>query len=89
MLYYNKMDITLTVLNGGNEIILANWSNHKHIICTINNDNLIEIPTNKTILEFTLPVFLNKSKFGDSLLSDPQTLKDYIAQYKHDKKFLI
>ena len=28
--YYNKSDITLTVLDGGNEIILANWSNDKH-----------------------------------------------------------
>ena len=37
--YYNKSDITLTVLDGGNEIILANWPNDKHIICTINNDN--------------------------------------------------
>ena len=30
--------MTLTVLDGGNEIILANWTNDKHIICTINND---------------------------------------------------
>ena len=35
--YYNKSDITLTVLDGGNEIILANWPNDKCIICTINN----------------------------------------------------
>ena len=31
----------------------------------------------------TLPIFLNNSKFDDSLLTTPQTLKDYIAQYKH------
>ena len=30
--YYNKTDITLTVLDGGNEITLANWPNDKHII---------------------------------------------------------
>ena len=30
--YYNKTDITPTTLNGGNEIILANWPNNKHII---------------------------------------------------------
>ena len=30
--YYNKTDITPTVLDGGNEIILANWPNDKHII---------------------------------------------------------
>ena len=36
--YYNKTDITPTVLDGGNEIILANLPNDKHIICNINND---------------------------------------------------
>ena len=30
--HYNTSDITLTVLDGGNEIILANWPNDKHII---------------------------------------------------------
>ena len=33
--YYNKIDITPTVLDSGNEIILANWPNNKHIICNI------------------------------------------------------
>ena len=150
--YYNKTDITPTVLDGGNEIILANWPNDKHIICTIDNDILIKIPshpyilvnrsilcncgieaennflleslatchdantnlvmyfmvntaftnyidqfnltedltfpilTNKTTSEYTLPIFLNSSKFDDSLLTTPQTLKDYIAQYKHEKE---
>ena len=51
----------------------------------------LEFPilTNKTISEFTLPVFLNKSKFGNTLLTTPQMLKNYIAQYKHEKNFLI
>ena len=146
------MDITLAVLDGGNEIILANWPNDKHIICTINNNILIEITihmyvlfnrsilcncgieagnhflleslaachnmntklimyftvnttftnyinqfnlmeelempilTNKSTSEFTLPVFLNKSTFDDTLLSAPLTLKEYIAQYKHEKE---
>ena len=44
------MHITLTVLDGGNEIILANWPNNKHIICTINNDILIEIPSHPFVL---------------------------------------
>ena len=29
--YYNKTDITPTVLDGGNEIILANWQNDNHM----------------------------------------------------------
>ena len=48
--YYNNTDITLTVLNRGNEIILANWPNDKHIICTFNNDIPIRIPTHPYIL---------------------------------------
>ena len=139
-------------MDGGNKTILANWPINKHIICSINNDIPIEIPshpyvlvnrsilcncsievennylfeslvachdsdsklvmyftvniaftnyldefnlteevnilmiTNKSTLEITLPVFLNKSKFNESLLSAPLTLKEYIAQYKLDKE---
>ena len=43
--YYNKTDITPTVLDGGNEIILANWPNDKHILCNINNDIPVRIPS--------------------------------------------
>ena len=49
-LYYNKMNITPTVLDGGNEIILANWPNDKHIICDINNDMPIKIPSHPYVL---------------------------------------
>ena len=43
--HYNKTHITPTVLDGGNEIILANWPNDKHIICNINNDIPVKIPS--------------------------------------------
>ena len=48
--YYNKTDIIPTVLDGGNEIIMANWPNNKHIICNINNDILIKIPSHPYVL---------------------------------------
>ena len=50
----------------------------------------VEIPifTNKSTSEITLLVFLNKTKFDESLLSAPLTLKEYIAQYKHDAEIL-
>ena len=48
--YYNKTDITPTVLDGGNEIILVNWPNDKHIICNINNDIPVKIPSYPYIL---------------------------------------
>ena len=43
-------DITPTVLEGGNEIILTNWPNDKHIICSINNDIPIRIPSHPYVL---------------------------------------
>ena len=48
--YYNKTDITPTVLDGGNEIILANWPNDKHIICNINNDIPVKISSHPYVL---------------------------------------
>ena len=48
--YYNKTDITPTVLDGGNEIVLANWSNDKHIICNINNDIPVKIAIHPYVL---------------------------------------
>ena len=47
---FNKSDITQTVLNGSNEIMLANWPNDKHIISTINNDIPVEIPSHHYVL---------------------------------------
>ena len=48
----------------------------------------VEMPIfkNKCPSEITLPVFLNKSTFDETLLSAPLTLKEYVAQYKHDKE---
>ena len=37
-------------MNGGNKIILANWPADKHIICSINNDIPIEIPSHPYVL---------------------------------------
>ena len=48
--YYNKTDIIPIVLDGGNEIILANWPNDKHIVCNINNDIPIKIPSHLYVL---------------------------------------
>ena len=62
-----------------------------HLSIILNKFNLteeIEIPvfTNKSTWEITLLVFLNKTRFDESLLSAPLTLKEYIAQYKQDKE---
>ena len=41
--YFNNTEIIPTVLDGGDEIILANWPNDKHIICNINNNIPVKI----------------------------------------------
>ena len=48
--YYNKTNISPRVLDGGNEIILANWPNDKHILCNINNDIPVRIPSHPYVL---------------------------------------
>ena len=48
--YYNKTEITPTVLDGGNEFILANWPNDKHVIYNINNDIPVRIPSHPYVL---------------------------------------
>ena len=48
--YYNKTDIIPTVLDGGNEFILANWPNDKQIICTTNNDISVKILSHPYVL---------------------------------------
>ena len=147
-----KLQLLILLQKNRYEIILANWPTDTHIICSINKDIPIEIPshpyvlvnrsilcncrieaendylleylaachdsnsklvmyftvnnaftnylnefnltegveipifTNKSTLEITLQVFLNRTKFDESLLSAPLTLKEYIAQYNQDKE---
>ena len=80
--YYNKTDITPTVLDGGNEIILANWPNDKHIICSINNDILIRIPSHPYVL-------VNGSVLCNcGIEAENQFLLESLAAC-HDSKFKI
>ena len=48
--YFNKTDVTPTVLDGRDEIVLVNWPNDKHIICNINNDIPIRIQNHPYVL---------------------------------------
>ena len=38
------------VLDGGDEIVLVNWPNDKHIICKVNNDIPVKIPSHPYVL---------------------------------------
>ena len=48
--YYNKTNIKPTVLNGGFQIILANWPDYGKIMCSHNNNILINIPGHPYVL---------------------------------------
>ena len=48
--YFNKTNITPTVLVRGNEIILVYWSDDKHIICNVNNDIPVKILSHPYVL---------------------------------------
>ena len=48
--YYNKTDIKPTVLDGGFQIILANWPNYRKIMCSHNNNIPINVPGHPYVL---------------------------------------
>ena len=48
--YHNKSDVTPSVLDEGRQIILANWLNYKRIICTYNNNILVNITSHPYVL---------------------------------------
>ena len=43
--HFNKTDVKPTVLDGGHQIILANWPSYKKIMCSYDNNILISIPS--------------------------------------------
>ena len=43
--YYNKTDVKPSILDGGYEIVLANWPSYKRIVCSTHNNIPIEIPS--------------------------------------------
>ena len=47
---YNKTDVKLSILDGGYEIVLANWPNFKRIICSTHNNIPLEIPNHPYVL---------------------------------------
>ena len=48
--YFNKTDVKPSILDGGYEIILANWPSFKRIVCTTNNNIPIEILSHPYVL---------------------------------------
>ena len=48
--YYNETDVKPSILDGGYEIVLANWPSFKRIVCSTHNNILIEIPSHPYVL---------------------------------------
>ena len=48
--YFNNTDVKPSVLDGGHEIILANWPNTKYEICNDNHNFPIKIPSQPYVL---------------------------------------
>ena len=48
--YYNKTDVKPSILDGGFEIVLANWPSFKRIVCSTHNNIPIEIPSHPYVL---------------------------------------
>ena len=48
--YYNKTDVKPSTLDGGYEIVLANWPSFKRIVCSTHNNIPIEIPSHPYVL---------------------------------------
>ena len=79
-LYYNKADVIPTELDGGNEIILANWPNDKHIICTTNKDIPVKILSHPYVL-------VNVSVLGKcGIEADNHYLLESLSSFDNSKK---
>ena len=48
--HFNKTDITPSVLDGGQNIILANWPSYKRLMCTYKNNIPVNIPSHLYLL---------------------------------------
>ena len=48
--YFNKTDVKPSILDGGYEIVLANWPSFKRMVCSTHNNIPIEIPSHPYVL---------------------------------------
>ena len=86
----NFLSESLATCHDGNTNLIMYFTVNTVFTSYIDQFNLTEdlkmqILTYKTS-EYTLPIFLNNSRFDEFLFTAPQTLKEYISQYKHQKE---
>ena len=72
-----------TMLDGGDEIVLANWPNNKHIICNVNYDIPVKIPSHPYVL-------VNRSVLCNcSIEAGNHYLLEFIAAYDNRDSKLV
>ena len=49
-IYFKKIDIKPSVLDGGHEIVLAKWPSYKKMVCSFNNNIPLNIPSHPYVL---------------------------------------
>ena len=77
--YYNKTDVKPSILDGGYEIVLANWPNFKRIICSTHNNIPLEILSN-------LYVLLNRTVLSNCIIeAESNFLLESIAACNPEK----
>ena len=70
-------------MDGGDEIVLANWPNTKHIICNTNNDIPVKIPSHPYVL-------VNRSVlYNCGIVADNHCLLELIAACNNRKSKLV
>ena len=48
--YFNKTDSKPSILDGSHENVIANWLNCKHMVCLVNNNVPVKIPSYPYVL---------------------------------------
>ena len=77
--YYHKTDVKPSILDGGYEIVLANWPSFKRIVCSTHNNIPIEIPSHPYVL-------LNRTVLWNCIIeAESNFLLESIAAYDSER----
>ena len=78
--YYYKTDVKPSILDGGYEIVLANWPSFKRIVCSTHNNIPVEIPSHMYVL-------LNRTVLCNCIIeAESNFLLESIAAYDPERK---
>ena len=85
--YYNKTNVKPSILDGGHEVVLANWPSFKQLVCSTHNNIPTEIPShlyvllNRTILCNCIIEAENNFLLESIEACDPDSVDVYLEMY--------